>query len=340
MRYIQYSLINLLLLICVEKTQAVSYLDKSVSLTSGKSTLKSAFKQLSDQTGCTFSYNPLVLPDNQTISVDGISGIKLSAALRKILPAGFTFLQNEKYIVLQKQTEKKTLKTTNTKTDSKIDKDLKKVALVVPVVEDIDVYSADFSRVKDSVALIVPTAPTALALSASPVEKTAKTQIYKSNIDSAEVRRIKTEYFLRKNIHLQAGISSSSPLSSVLFQVGAYNFYGIFSLSTDYNNSYRMGYGIGYNYEFENNMGLNINVERNVLFAGDSYDLGVRATITRFEPLLTYGISRDFKLFIGPSMYMSESYYVNANTDLGKIYSVGVLIGVKIDIISALLAKK
>jgi hypothetical protein len=101
-----------------------------------------------------------------------------------------------------------------------------------------------------------------------------------------------------------------------------------------------MGYGIGYNYEFENNMGLNINVERNILFAGESYDLGVRATITRFDPLLTYSISRDFELFIGPSLYLSESNYINANTDLGKTYGFGALIGVKIDIISALLAKK
>jgi len=340
MKYRAHCLIIILLFISVFRAEGSAYLDKTVMLTSGKSTLKTAFKQLSDQTGCTFSYNPLVLPDNQPIIVDGISGIKLSAALRKILPAGFTFLQNEKYIVLQKQAEKKTVKPVNTKADSKIDKDLKKVALVVPIVEDIDVYSADFPRVKDSVALIVPTASLALAVSASPVDKTAKSSIYKNNIDSADIRRIKTEYFLRKNIHLQAGVSSSSPLSSVLFQAGAYNFYGIFSLSTDYNNSYRMGYGIGYNYEFENSMGLNINAERNILFAGDSYDLGVRATITRFDPLLTYSISRDFKLFIGPSMYLSESTYLNANTDLGKTYSLGVLIGVKIDIISAILAKK
>lgn len=340
MRYTALSLTIILLFVCVRIMATVGYPDRTVTLPSGKSTLKTVFKQLSDQTGCTFSYNPLLLPDNQPLTVDGISGIKLSAALRKLLPAGFTFLQNEKYIVLQKQHEPKALKSAGTKTNSKIDKDLKKVALVVPVADDIDVYSANYPQVKDSVALIVPTAPLTLAVSASPVEKTAKSSFYKTSIDSAEIRRIKTEYFLRKNIYLQAGISSSSPLSSVLLQAGAYGFYGIFSVSTDYNNSYRMGYGIGYNYEFENNMGLNINAERSILFAGQSYDLGVRATITRFEPLLTYSISRDFRLFIGPSMYLSESTYINANTDLGKTYSLGVLIGVKIDIISALLAKK
>lgn len=326
-------------LICFQYMQAASYLDKKVTLPSSKSTLKAVFKQLSDQTGCTFSYNPLVLPDNKTVNVPKISGIKLSLALGKILPAGFTFLQNDKYIVLQKKIEKKTVKTANPKTESKIDKDLKKVALVIPVADD-DLYPDNYQFIKDSVVLILPTAATGVTINVSPVEKTGKDPFYKNNIDSAEIRRIKTEYFLRKNIHLQTGVSSSSPLSSVLFQVGAFGVYGIFSVSTDYNNSYRMGYGIGYCYEFENNMGLNINAERHILFAGESYDLGVRAVITRFDPLLTYRISRDFELFIGPSLYLSESNYVNANTDLGKTYGIGALIGVKIDIISLLLAKK
>lgn len=333
------SLIIILIFVYVQIVAAVGYLDKTVMLPPSKSTLKKAFKQLSDQTGCTFSYNPLVLLDNQPVNVDGISDIKLSAALRKLLPTGFTFLQNDKYIVLQKQVEKKIIKPINSKADSKIDKDLKKVALVIPVADD-ESYLNNYQFVKDSVALILPSAPTVVTINASPIEKTGKDPFYKNNIDSAEIRRIKTEYFLRKNIHLQAGISSSSPLSSAVFQAGAFGIYGIFSVSTDYNNSYRMGYGIGYNYEFENNMGLNINVERNILFAGESYDLGVRATITRFDPLLTYSISRDFELFIGPSLYLSESNYINANTDLGKTYGFGALIGVKIDIISALLAKK
>jgi len=333
------SLIIILIFVYVQIVAAVGYLDKTVTLPSSKSNLKTVFKQLSDQTGCTFSYNPLVLPDNQPVNVEGISDIKLSAALRKLLPTGFTFLQNDKYIVLQKQAEKKVPKTINAKVDSKIDKDLKKVALVIPVADD-ESYLNNYQFVKDSVALILPSATTGVTINASQVEKTGKDNFFKNNIDSAEIRRIKTEYFLRKNIHLQAGISSSSPLSSAVFQAGAFGVYGIFSVSTDYNNSYRMGYGIGYNYEFENNMGLNMNVERNVLFAGESYDLGVRATITRFDPLLTYSISRDFELFIGPSLYLSESNYVNANTDLGKTYGFGALIGVKIDIISALLAKK
>lgn len=333
------SLIIILIFVWVQIVAAVGYLDKTVTLPPSKSNLKTVFKQLSDQTGCTFSYNPLVLPDNQPVNIDGISGIKLSVALRKILPTGFTFLQNVKYIVLQKQVDKKIIKPISTKADSKIDKDLKKVALVIPVADD-ELYPDNYQFVKDSVALILPSPPTGVTIHTSPVDKTAKDPFYKNNIDSAEIRRIKTEYFLRKNIHLQAGISSSSPLSSAVFQAGAFGVYGIFSVSTDYNNSYRIGYGIGYNYEFENNMGLNINVERNLLFAGESYDLGVRAIITRFDPLLTYSISRDFELFIGPSLYLSESNYINANTDLGKTYGIGALIGVKIDIISALLAKK
>ncbi len=336
---IKSSLIIILIFVCVQIVSSVGYLDKVVTLPTGKSTLKTVFKQLSDQSGCTFSYNPLVLPDNQPVNVEGVTRIKLSAALRKLLPIGFTFLQNDKYIVLQKQVVKNVTKQSSTKVDSKIDEDLKKVALVIPVVDE-ELMPENYQFIKDSVTFILPSAPTGVTINTSQVEKTGKDNFYKNNIDSAEIRRIKFEYFLRKNIHLQAGISSSSPLSSAVFQAGAFGVYGIFSVSTDYNNSYRMGYGIGYNYEFQNNMGLNINVERNLLFAGESYKLGVRATITHFEPMLTYSISRDFELFIGPSLYLSESKYVNANTYLGKTYGFGALIGVKIDFISLLLAKK
>lgn len=335
----KYILISILFFVSFQLLIASGYLDKKVTIPSGKSTLKQVFKQLSDQTGCSFSYNPLVLHDNRPITVEGISNIKLSAALRKILPSGFTFLQNDKYIVLQKQVEKKVTKPNNKKVDSKIDKDLKKVALVIPVVDE-ELMLENYQYVKDSIAFILPSEPTGVTINKSSFKKTVNDNFYKNDIDSAEIRRIKTEYFLRKNIHLQAGISSSSPLSSAVLQAGAFGVYGILSVSTDYNNSYRMGYGIGYNYEFENNMGLNINAERSILFAGESYDLGVRATISRFDPLLTYRISRDFELFIGPSFYLSESNYVNANTDLGKTYGFGALIGVKIDFISLLLAKK
>lgn len=339
MKYIKTSLIFILIFGSFQIVAAADYLDKTVTLPPGKSTLKTVLKLLSDQTGCTFSYNPLVFPDNQHVIVADISGVKLSLALKKLIPTGFTFLQNDKYIVLQKQVEKSIIITARSKTDSRIDKDLKKVALVIPVVNDNEIFSDNNLLEKDSLVLILPSVASGISIGKSPVEKTKEIGIYKSNIDSAEMRRLKMEYFLRKNIHLQFGVSSSSPLSSAVLQAGAFGVYGIFSVSSDYNNSYRMGYGIGYNYEFDNNMGLNINVERNILFAGKSFDLGVRAVISHFDPLFTYNISRDFVLFIGPSLYMSESSYINANTDLGKTYGIGALIGVKIDIISALLEK-
>lgn len=337
MEHIKSSLIFILIFVTFQIVAAASYLDKTVTLPPGKSTLKTILKQLSDQTGCTFSYNPLVLPDNQHVIVAEITEMKLSLALKKLLPAGFTFLQTDKYIVLQKKEEKSITKLT--KIDSRIDKDPKKVALVIPVVNDSEILSDKNPFAKDSVAIILPSVASGVSIGKSPVEKTKNEDIYKSKIDSAEMRRFKTEYFLQKNIHLQFGVSSSSPLSSVVLQGGAFGVYGIFSVSTDYNNSYRMGYGIGYNYDFDNNMGLNVNLENNILFAGKSFDLGVRAKISHFDPLFTYNINTNFVLFIGPTIYMSESSYINANTDLGKTYGIGALIGVKIDIISALLEK-
>jgi hypothetical protein len=319
-----------------------AYLNKTVTLAAGSNyTLKTIFGLWSNQTGCTFSYNPLVLPDNKIFSAAEINKIKLSVALKKVLPEGFSVTENSKYIVIQKETSLNSIKTPTVKSESRIDKNQKKVALVIPP-EDFQEQKTELYNnfFKDSTLLILPTISTTLAIDSSWTDKKLQNNFRTQKIDSSEIKRIKTALFFRKDIHLQAGISSSSPLSTAIFQAGAYGVYGICSFSTDYNNSYRLGYGVGYLLSFENNMGLNLNLERHSLIGGISYNLGVRASITQLNPLLTYGISRDFLLFIGPSLYMSESWYADTNSDLGKTYGAGALIGVKFDIISAIFSKK
>jgi hypothetical protein len=318
------------------------YLDKIVSLQAGSNyTLKTIFGLWSNQTECTFSYNPLVLPDNKLISTASFNNLKLSVALKKVLPAGFIVTENNKYIVIQKEVPTNIVKISTVKSESRIDKNQKKVALVIPP-EDFSEQKVDQCNAffKDSTLLILPTISTALAIDSSWADKKLQNNFRAQKIDSSEIKHIKTVLFFRKNIHLQAGISSSSPLSTAIFQAGAYGVYGICSFSTDYNNSYRMGYGLGYSLSFENNMGLNLNLERHSLIGGVSYNLGVRASITQVNPLFTYSISRDFLLFIGPSLYMSDSKYADTNSDLGKTFGAGALIGVKFDIISAVFSKK
>ena len=311
-----------------------SFLNKPVSLPTGELTLKAVLKSISDQTGCVFSYNPSVVNDQQILVIKPLNNTALSRVLSSILPVSVSYNANGKYILLQKNNPQILEKPTTSKTKSIIDKDPKKVSLVIPTAVAADDYFAkQIPYEKDTLVQILPTEKVML----EPTKPLFKdVEIGKITIDSIAVRKIKTRNFIRRTFELHTGISSSSPLSSVILQAGAFGFYGIASLSTDYNNSYRLGYGVGAGFDFRNNMGININLEQNSLFAGKSYDLGVRAVLTHIDPLVTFAVSRDFRLFIGPSLYMTQSSYESSSTDLGKSYGVGAMIGVKLDLISLL----
>lgn len=315
-----------------------SFLNKPVSLPAGESTLKAVLKSLSDQSGCIFSYNPSVINDQQTLVIKPLKNIALSRVLSSVLPVSVSYSANGKYILLQKISLLTTEKPTTSKVKSIIDKDPKKVSLVIPTAVSTDEYLAKYvPYTKDSMVQIIPAEKVMLELTKPVLSKVGIGEI---TIDSVAVQKIKTRNFIRRTFELHTGISSSSPLSSVILQAGAYGFYGIASLSTDYNNSYRLGYGVGASFDFRNNMGVNINLEQNALFAGKSYDLGVRAVLTHIDPLVTFAVSRDFRLFLGPSLYMTQSSYESSSTDLGKSYGVGAMIGVKLDLISLLTATK
>jgi hypothetical protein len=309
-----------------------SFLNKPVSLPTGELTLKAVLKSISDQTGCVFSYNPSVVNDQQILVIKPLNNTALSRVLSSILPVSVTYNANGKYILLQKIIPIIIEKPTTSKTKSIIDKDPKKVSLVIPTAVD-DYFAKQIPHEKDTMVQILPAEKVML----EPIKPLFKdVEIGIITIDSVAVRKIKIRNFIRRTFELHTGISSSSPLSSVILQAGAFGFYGIASLSTDYNNSYRLGYGVGAGFDFRNNMGININLEQNSLFAGKSYDLGVRAVLTHIDPLVTFAVSRDFRLFIGPSLYMTQSSYESSSTDLGKSYGVGAMIGVKLDLISLL----
>lgn len=311
-----------------------SFLNKPVSLNAGEASLKVILKSISDQTGCVFSYNPSLINDQQLIVVKVVNSVFLSKALSNVLPSSISFSANGKYILLQKSTVTTQQKPAVPKTKSIIDKDPKKVSLVIP---EVAIEDSRIVYEKDTLIQILP----ADKIMLEPVMPALKTvEFAEIKVDSAAVRKIRARNFIQRTFELNTGISSSSPLSSAMFQAGVYGFYGILSLSTDYNNSYRLGYGVGAGFDFRNNMGININLEQNELFAGKSYDLGVRAVLTHIDPLVTFAVSRDFRLFIGPSFYMTQSSYESSSTDLGKSYGVGAMIGVKLDLISLLTSTK
>lgn len=305
-------------------------LDAKVTMPNGKLSLKQALKTLSDQCSCTFSYNPVAINDAQILNITNISNIPLSKALSKIFEAKITFSVHGKYILLQLAKEK-----SNVKAKSKIDNDPKKVALIIPKLEN----NFDIAK-RDSLLYIKPTVNIALAVDSSQAMRKSEEPFYAAKLDPDEVRRAKIADFLKRNVHTQIGISSSSSLSSVFAQLGMYGFYGIATLSTDYNNSYRMGYGAAYQLKLRGNMDISLQFEQNLLFAGLSYDLGVRAVYSHIDLLANFAISRDFVLFLGPSLYSSTSSYIFTNTELDKVSGLGLVIGVRFDIISALLSKK
>jgi hypothetical protein len=310
-----------------------SCLDTKVSIPASKLSLKQALKLLSDQTSCTFSYNPLLINDQQILTISDISNTPLSKALRKILTSNITFTTQAKYILLHIVPVK-----TAVKTDSKISNDPRNAALVIPDFDTNGNY-INSHRLRDTLAYVLPTIMPNVTVDSSLAVK-HNSNIYTHTFDSLEIRRAKIEHFMRKNVQLQMGISSSSPISTALVQLGVYGLYAIATVSTDYNNSYRLGYGAGYQFDVRNNIGMKIQFAQNSLFAGQSYDLGVRATLSHIDLLATFAINRDFTLFIGPTFYLSKSSYIFTNQELDKIYGLGVQIGVKFDLISAILAKK
>ncbi|OIP84550.1 MAG: hypothetical protein AUK44_02145 [Porphyromonadaceae bacterium CG2_30_38_12] len=314
-------------------------LEKIVSLPTNNVSLKIALQSLGNQTGCAFSYNPLLINDSQNIVPKFVTNISLEKALRKILAPAIEFSVVGKYILLQKTTKNVQPKKTNSsKFESKIDRNPKKVALVIPLMEVTEEQT--YSVLRDSLIYLLPSEMPLLQTEGTSTQQQSKNSFYKNSTDSAEVRRLKLKRFFLKNVQSEWGISSSSPLSSVLAQIGLFKLYAMFSLSTDYNNSYRIGYGIGYVIDFNKSFKINLQAERSTLFAGKSYEVGVRASLIHADVLVSYDFSRDFSVFFGPSFYQTGSNYLLANTDLGTTYGVGALIGIKFNLISALFSKK
>lgn len=337
-----------------------NYLYKNVKLQAGQLTLKAALKSLSDQSGCIFSYNPVSVQVSQVITIPSNYANTLNLTLKKILPGDISFTANGKYIVLQKQDIDKKQnnqdakqagfqKQKNTpKVDSKIDSDPKKVRLVLPPMTATDDYLSAKQPIesKDSNVLIYPDLNVdklALKTDSLSVDKANQKSYSLTNyvdlkLEAAEIRKLKTISFVKRKAIFDLELASNTPLSSLSVNAGLYGLYGIFSLATDYNNSYRMGYGCGFKKIIKDNFGINLNIIQHTLFAGKSYNLGVRATLTHFDPMVSYSVGKGFSFLVGPSLYYAESRFENPDTvtDLGNYYGLGIMFGVKFDVVNQL----
>lgn len=352
-----------------------SDLDKVVNLQAGQITIKETLKIFSNQTGCIFSYEPLIIGDDHIINFSSNTKLTLRLALQKILPKNIIFNQNGKYIVLKKMNEeggkfeKTTKKTTkpnilNLKSGGKIDNNPSKERSVLPSMStnwddksstnmvfdakqnlNIDTTSVSKIAIKsiqtDTIQGVQIVSSQEKPILLSNLHTNNPVSAIKNNQDTTLIETSNFSKFITKNGVLETGFTFNNKLKAVSIRSGLYNIYTILSLGTDYNKSYLLGIGAGINFRLENHFCVNFDLLRNSLVGGKSYELNVRASNTQFSSILNYTIGRSFRIFGGPTFNMIKSSYISSisTSDLGMLLAVSISLGVKIDLKSLLFTK-
>jgi len=353
-----------------------SILDKKVSLLAGQVMLKAALTSISTQTGCVFSYDPTKIKDSQKITVSKKGTQSLRKTLLEILPKNILFTVNGKYIVLQagrgKTADKPVTNPSNaTKTmhanrcKGTIDDNPNNQRLVLPPLAGNTETGApirtgvveikpgnDSLNTKQERIIIQPADSTKSSILVPDTQSkrrvlTNETRSIVSlpdttNHPSLAPLPLKEKsglgYFLNRNGYLETGVSLNKRLGALSVHAGLYNIYSIFSMGSDYHNSYLFGIGIGARVKLDPHFSLNFDLLKNSLVAGKSYLLNVRASNTQFSPVLNYTLLSSFKLFAGPTLNLIKSSYESgiSSTDLGVLVGIGFSAGLKIDLKSLL----
>jgi hypothetical protein len=348
-----------------------SYLGKEVTLQAGQRTIKETFSSLSNQTGCTFSYDPTIIVDKQIFYFTSKVKLSLRMALQMILPKTIEYKTNGKYIVLrrfvdnsEKNIEKKTEKpfrlfNSNQKNSGKIDNNRLKECLVLPdMIENSDIIDIKEKRIdsalnliSDKVCLIKTTLNDSLkseqiTQNQDTIKPKLKDELQTINspsgvniiMDTLIIAKQNFGGFLKKNGFLEVGMSLNKKFGAISVRTGLYNVYSIISIATDYNNSYLFGIGAGIDIKLNNHFSIDFDLLRNSLYAGKTYLLDVRASNTQFSPILNYSIGKCFKISGGPVLHLIKSSYVSSvsSTDLGMLVAIGISVGVKINLKSIL----
>lgn len=362
-KYIRIYVLSILILSTIMLRGQNASLNKLISMKSGKITFKEALILISNQTGCVFSYDPIKIDDKHLITISEIHSQNLRSVLKTILPKNIQYKLNGKYIVLilkeiknSDKTVSREIKQTQNiktfpedkKTEGRIDKNPELERLVLPSLKDGTTLSINSQPVqtaiiqpKDSISAIEKSDSIIKpVLAIDTIVKNQSSQNQSSINDSTKIEKSGFRNFIKKTGFLETGFSLNKQLSSLSVRIGVNYLYSIFSISSDHNKSYLMGFGIGSNFNLNKHLDLNIDLVRSTLIAGKSYLLDVRASNTQLVPLLNYKIGPFFKISAGPTFNIIKSSYISSisTTDLGVLVGIGYSLGFKIDL-KNLLAK-
>jgi len=315
------------------------YSGKTVHLSAGRVSMSALLKNISTQTACVFSYDPVMINDKQIIIVPTGLSCSLNSALQKLLPKNIQFRFKDKFIVLQRV--------------STVVKEIPEKKVVVPVsaksiVEPTKaepIVIVDSTKLKPIVAESIPVVhsdpivevPKVDTVAVVPQPESAATEtpvLLSQNKPLISNNNKGYGQFIEKNGILEVEMSAYSKQLAGAIHLGLYGVYAILSIGTNADKARSSGVGVGAAFKVHKRLGLNLDILRLNLLSGKTYNLGVRTVTTQFRPEINYYIGNSVKLFAGPTFNMLNSTYVNSikTYDLGKTFYYGGIIGVKVDL--------
>jgi hypothetical protein len=314
-----------------------SYSDKIVNLPAGRSTLKAILGNLSRQTGCIFSYDPIKIDDKQELTVPRYCKLSLQAALQKILPRTIHFKFREKYVVLQRTDLAKL--TTSPKALKSQSHPIKVVGIPVasetkaPQNVSVESTAAIANSIPESSALQQTDStqisiPDPVLTAIARTDTVSKKSIASIPADTAKVVKQRSKFLF------EIELAENKHLATFSTHIGLNNLYSIISAGSDYYKSYHVGVGAGASFKLYKHLGANIDLIQYALVGGRTSKLKVKTNTTQLSPMLTYSIGQRLKLFAGYSIYRITSRYVKggSNIDLGKSTGYSAMLGIKINL--------
>ena len=323
-----------------------AYSGKTVHISAGQVAMSKLLKNISTQTACVFSYDPIMINDKQIIIVPTGLNCSLNSALQKLLPKNIQFRFRDKFIVLQRVStvakeisEKKAVASVSVK------------SIVEPTKPE-PIVVIDSARLKPVVTKTKPvihpnpiveiTQADTVAVVPQPESAVAETPVLlpPNKVLTSQNKRGFGQ-FIKGNGVFEVELAGYSKQLGGAIHLGLCGFYAIISIGKKADKARSSGVGVGAAFKVHKHVGLNMDVLRLNLLSGKTYDLGVRTVIIQFRPEINYYLGSSVKLFVGPTFNMLNSTYVNSikTYDLGKIFYYGGIVGVKIDLNSLFSAK-
>jgi hypothetical protein len=314
------------------------YSEKKVHILTGKIPLGVLLKNISSQTACVFSYDPVKMNDKQIIAVPTTLTCSLNAALQKLLPKNIQFRFRDKFIVLQmissvakKIPEKKAVAPISVK-------------LILEPTKAAPISAIDSSKLKPIVAesmLVVHSDSIAevpqvdtVAVVPQPERTVAETPaLIAPNKPLAAQDKRSFGQFVKNNGVLEIELAAYSKQLAGAVHLGIYGVYAILSIGANAHKARSSGIGGGAAFKVAKRVGLSVDVLRLNLLSGKTYNLGIRTVITQFRPEINYYLGSGVKFFAGPTFNVLNSSYVNSvkTYDLGKVFYYGGIVGIKVD---------